>query len=124
MGKIQKHRRLEKHTMRIAFELSEYLFSIGILLVAYVLTYLSSPIPFVLALILLLIAIYGLVLRSQADYEHARVQRIIGAMLIVGIGLTGSGPFALLIAGVGLITAFIAFREHRTYHGYIPVERA
>lgn len=111
--------------MTMAFEISEYLFYIGVVLAAALLSQASEPLVMVFGLALFIVGTYALVLRQQADYETARLVRILGSLaLIMTSALSGATPLAMLSVLWGMGVLIITTSEHISHRGYIPVEKA
>lgn len=109
----------------MAFEISEYLFFIGVIVTAALLASEPIPIALVFGAALFVIACYALVLRHEADYETARLVRILGSLdLIMTAALSGASPLALLSVLWGMGVLIITTSEHISHRGYIPVEKA
>ena len=107
----------------MVFELSEHLTYAAVVFTAILIAS-QETIVLLLATALLITATYSLIVRMGADYERARVYRIITATLVIAIGGLISTPFALLLAAWGFVTLIIATREHTSHRSYIPVHRS
>lgn len=108
----------------MAFERSEYLYFLGVVLTSLLLVEVDSVIILGLATALVMVSLYVIVLRMSTDHEAARLWRIIGAILTFAIAALSTGALALITASVALITAFLAAHEHRSIRSYIPVHRS
>ncbi|MFT4308769.1 MAG: hypothetical protein ACMXYM_05375 [Candidatus Woesearchaeota archaeon] len=106
------------------FELSEYLVFTGVVFVAVLITPMRSVLILSLVTFLLVAASYSLIIRMSADYERARVYRIVSAALIIAIGALIGTPTSIIIALWGLVTLLIASREHVSHRSFIPVHRS
>lgn len=109
----------------MAFEVSEYLYFTGVVLIAALLSIIANSVLISLGLLVFIISTYTLLLRKRADYEQARLARILGSMLMILLSaFAGSSALALLCVIWAMGILIITVSEHISHRGYVPIERA